>query len=306
MPQGSVLGPLFYIIYANDLTKIVKNCHIALYADDTVLYTANKQFETSLFNLQADLDNLANWCCNNGIMANTDKTKVMVFGNPGAQKNLPDINIMFANTPLQRVQSYKYLGITLDTQLNYNLHVNRLIGSVTAKLKQFQRMRSFLSVKAALMVYKNMLLPILEYGDLLLTATSVENRRRLQVLQNKGLRCALNKGIETASDDLHVEAKLHKLKYRREQHLLNFMFDRAQSADNLKTASSSTIVTRSHCKKLLKIKRPRTEKFKKSLAYIGPSKWNALPEAIQHLQSRESFKTSVAKWISNKLLAGIV
>ena len=119
-------------------------------------------------------------------------------------------------------------------------------------------MRGFLSTKAALMVYKGMILPIIEYGDIFLASASVENRKRLQILQNKGLRCALNKGMEAGSEELHSEANLLKLKYRREQHIL-------------------TIRTRSQKKTLLKIKRPYTEKYKNSLSYKGPKKWNSLP-----------------------------
>ena len=75
----------------------------------------------------------------------------------------------------------KYLGVTLDEHLNYNLHVKKLINSVTAKLKQFRRMRSFLNTKAAILVYKCMLLPMLEYGDVFLSATSAINKKRLQI-----------------------------------------------------------------------------------------------------------------------------
>ena len=120
----------------------------------------------------------------------------------------------------------------LDNQLTFNQHVARTINAVTAKLKQFQRMRGFLNTKAALMVYKNMLLPILEYGDIFLSATTSLNRKKVQILQNKGLRCALGKDIETSIDDLHEEAKLLRLKFRRNQHLLNFMYDQAQNQQN--------------------------------------------------------------------------
>ena len=61
VPQGSVLRPLFYIVYANDLVNKVDNCGIDLYADDTVLYTANKDFSESVKKLQVDIDNLAEW-----------------------------------------------------------------------------------------------------------------------------------------------------------------------------------------------------------------------------------------------------
>ena len=125
----------------------------------------------------------------------------------------------------------------MDRQLNYNLHVKSTIASVSAKLKQFQRMRSFLSMKAAIMVYKCMLLPIIEYGDVFLTAATKSNRKKLQTLRNKGLRCALNKGLDTGSVDLHREAGLLKLNYRREQHLLNFVYDWSLDCNKLKKKS---------------------------------------------------------------------
>ena len=300
VPQGSVLGPLFYIIYANDISNIVKKCEIAMYADDTVLYTASANFERAFTNLQDDINSLSMWCKDNGIMANTDKTKVMLFGSTKALSSLPQPKVIMSRVPLEAVSVYKYLGVSLDSQLNYNLHVNKLISSVTARLKQFRRMRSFLNTKAALMVYKNMLLPMLEYGDIFLSATSIINRKRLQVLQNKGLRCAMNKGIETSTDELHAQAGLLKLKFRREQHLLNFMFDQAQDPTLLKRKPENAIRTRSSNKKLLRTKRPFTEKFKNSLAYRGPKKWNALPENCHHVQTKAAYKALVSKLVQDK------
>ena len=295
VPQGSVLGPLFYILYANDLSTLFKNCDIALYADDTVLYTVNDNFQDSVSDLQQDMDRLTVWCDKNGIMVNTNKTKIMVFGSKTLLNKLPTFEIKCEGLPLPVVTSYKYLGVTLDYQLNYNLHIKKLISSVSAKLKQFQKMRSFLSIKAAVMVYKNMLLPIIEYGDIFLTAASLENRRKLQTLQNKGLRCALNKGIETDSADLHKEASLLKLKYRREQHILNFVFDWSLDRRKLKSSTASSIVTRSQVKKLFKVKKPHTEKYKRSLAYRGLKKWNKLPVHFHKTASKAEFKMLVEK-----------
>ena len=147
---------------------------------------------------------------------------------------------------------YKYLGVTLDNRLTYNSHVNRTISIITAKLKQFKCMRSFLNVKAALMVYKNMLLPILEYGDVFLSAASSLNKKRLQMLQNKGLRCALGKDTDISILDLHEEATLLQLKFRREQHLLNFMYDQAQNPSMLKKGTGYKIRTCSSNKRLLR------------------------------------------------------
>ena len=300
VPQGSVLGPLLYIVYANDLIKTIKHCKVALYADDTVLFTANDRFETSVRLMQQDINALSGWCCSNGIKANTDKTKVMVFGSPNCLKGVPDFNLVFEDTPLHQVQSYKYLGMTLDNQLNYNLHVTKVIASVSGKLKQFHRMRSFLNTRAALLVYKSMMLPILEYGDILFSAASLGNRKKLQVLQNKGLRCALNKGLETSSDDLHREANLLKLKFRREQHVLNFVYDWSLDSARLKTKAKEGVITRSHSKKLLKIRRPITEKYKNCLSYKGAKKWNALPSHVHQIVDKSGYKKEIESWVSNK------
>ena len=302
VPQGSVLGPLFYIIYANDIINTIKHCKVALYADDTVLYTACKNFHRSVNCMQKDIDSISNWCRSNGISANTDKTKVMVFGSNNTLKQIPEYEIVFDKTPLRPVTSYKYLGITLDNQLNYNLHVNKIVASVSSKLKQFQRMRSFLNVKAALLVYKSMMLPVLEYGDVFLSATTIKNRKRLQVLQNKGLRCALNKGIESSTDELHAEARLLKLKYRREQHVLNFMFDKSKDPGNRTVRTGNMVTTRSQLKRQLKIRKPKTEKYKKSLSYKGPTKWNALPGDLQHTEEKILYKKLVAELVSKKAL----
>ena len=278
-----------YILLA--CIQVLTNCNIALYADDTILYTANYNFCDSVTKMQNDITALANWCGTNGVSVNTKKTKIMLFGSPGAVKTLPAFVINYDNAPLQMVTSYKYLGVTLDSQLNYNLHVSKIISSVSCKLKHIQRMRSFLTVKAAVLVYKSMLLPVLEYGDILLSATSVINRKKLQTLQNKSLRCALNKGIEYSSAELHEEAEILRLCYRRELHLLNFMYDWSCDPCCLVTNSVSSMVTRSQSKKLLKIKKPRTGKFKKSLAYYGPKKWNALPVELHLADRKATFKT---------------
>ena len=271
-----------------------------MYADDTVLYISHPDYDTATKGLQEDLDALSRRCVQNGIQANTDKTKVMKFGSQNVLNRLPPLDIKIGGTDIGEVTSYKYLGITLDAHLNYSLHITLVISSITAKLKLFRRMRSFLSTKAALLVYKGTLLPILEYGDIFMYAASVENRKRLQILQNKGLQCALGSGIETSTADLHIQANLLKLKYRREKHLLNFVYDIAQDVRNHKEKSTTNVQTRSANKTILRNKRPNTEKYKKSMRYVGVSKWNSLPETFHHVSSRAVYKSMVDSWISRK------
>ena len=293
VPQGSVLGPLFYILYANDIVEKVNSCKIALYADDTVLYIASPNFNTAIDKLQADMNSLSNWCKDNGIQMNVDKTNIMVFGGQRIIEMLPGFEIEVDGTPIKKVSNYRYLGVTLDNHLNYNKHVQRTIGRVTLKLKQLRRMRSFLDTRAATLVYKNMILPILEYGDIFMVGTSAENRRRLQVLQNKGLCCALNTDTDTSIKELHTKANLLQLRHSRGIHLLTHMYDQAKHVRNLKVRKEGGVKTRSQNKRLLKMKKPSTERFKKSPTYRGPKRWNALSGDMHHIASRTQFNTKV-------------
>ena len=109
--QGSVLGPLVYILYANDVVNVVKNCNIASYADDTVLYTASDNFDISVSKIRCDISAMSGWCLKNGISMNTDKTKLMLFVNSKKKiAKLTEISIQVDNVPLHTVTNYKYPG----------------------------------------------------------------------------------------------------------------------------------------------------------------------------------------------------
>ena len=256
-----MLGPLFYIVYGNDLSTVLNKCNVALYAEDTVLYTANASFADSVSKMQTDINSLSEWCEQNGVSVNANKTKIMTFGSPKALRELPPFEIKYNDLPLQIVSSYKYLGLTLDSSLNYNSHVNnyKIISSVSSNLKQFRRMQSFLNIDAAVLVYKCMLLSILGYGDIFLSAASQVNRKKLQTLQNNGLRCAIGVGVETSSNEMHKKVGLLKLNFRRDAHLMNFVFDWSWDQDYLKAPPKMSVATRSQCERSLRIKRPRTD-----------------------------------------------
>ena len=128
----------------------------------TVLYSKKKSLAQAGLDLQEDLDRLANWCVDNDIYINTSKTKVMFFGSRAKinSSTLPELNI--GEKTLPRVKTYTYLGLKLDEQLNMETHANSLIQKVSNKIYHLTKIRSFVTRKAALLIYKNMILPILE------------------------------------------------------------------------------------------------------------------------------------------------
>ena len=297
VPQGSVLGPLFYIIYADDIAKKIHNSCFTFYADDMVLYSKKKSLVHAETDLQKDLDELTLWCEANDIFINTAKTKVMFFGSRAKINSLDLPNFSINNNIIDRTKTYTYLGIKLDEQLSLDTHANLLIRRVSNKIYQLTRIRSFITKKAALLIYKNMILPILEYGDIFIHSASQKIRKKLQILQNRALKCALQKDKLCSTIDLHEEAKILNLKERRHMHVLLHMYQLAQMPNFKlwKSYQHTGTRTRSSKKKLITCRRPTNEKFKKGITYQGPKLWNSLPGHVQKLDSYHEFKQQIRK-----------
>ena len=132
------------------------------------------------------------------------RTKYLLFGSSGNLSKASELNITEEQNKLERASTYTYLGVTLDEKLNYETHMNQVIKRVSDKLYQLRKIRYFLTTKAALLVYKNMILPMLEYEDVFAVSATLETRERIQKLQNRGLKIALGR------DKLYSTKLLHK------------------------------------------------------------------------------------------------
>ena len=111
VPQGSILNPLLFLIYVNDLPSTVNICDITLYADDTVLFCSAKSAIELEQKLNSDLLNLSHWFAANRLTLNTSKCKFMVFASNAQLTRLNDVSLLIDNCPLSRAESFKYLGI---------------------------------------------------------------------------------------------------------------------------------------------------------------------------------------------------
>ena len=166
VPQGSILGPLLFLVYINDLDQLKFHAKISLYADDTVLYISGASPQDLIQKLQEDLNKVENWCKRNHLTINAKKTKVVILGTSKQMCKYKPRPLILNNEPLQYVDSYKYLGVTLDNHLTYNTHLNNTIQITAHKLHQLGMIRRYITEGAALQIYKTMVLPYLDYGDI--------------------------------------------------------------------------------------------------------------------------------------------
>ena len=121
--------------------------------------------------MREDLCSLQKWCEENGISINTSKTRQMVFGSSHPLGKVTTSNIMLGGEIIEDVNLYNYLGVIMDKQVSFEAHAKKVIERTSGKIMQLRQM------------YKNMILPVLEYGNILLSATNLDTRRKCRCSQ---------------------------------------------------------------------------------------------------------------------------
>lgn len=179
VPQGSNLGPLLFSLYINDLPSVCSNVSIQMYADDTVIYTHGKNPTQVADKLSQSLAHVTEWLHQSCLKLNINKTVSMFFTRSNIKNSTADIYM--AGEKLQVVSEYKYLGITIDSNLTFKTQVNKVCNKVKFNISNFRFIRSQLSLQAAKMFMNSMVLSHITYC---LTTWSQANKTTLKPLES--------------------------------------------------------------------------------------------------------------------------
>ena len=295
VPQGSILGPLFFLCYINDITQICNNTNILLYADDTVLYKAitDKERFLDMHNFQQDVNRLVLWCQRNRLSINVKKTKLVFY--PASQNAINDVNniISMQGTAVDYVSSYLYLGVDIDNMLTFKKHFSNTFKNVSHKLFILRKIRYMINTKAALDVAKTMLCSIIDYGNIFLSSIHEAHLNDLQTLQNNAIRCCYQ--ISDPRDehilDLHVRANMKLVYTRRQKQILTCLWRNIQKG--IVKIKEPVRQNRSAMAPTIYLPIPRTTLFKKSVFYLGATSWNALPRNVRSCDDIDKFKLEI-------------
>ena len=294
VPQGSILGPLYFIMYVNDLitTLLVDgDAEIIMYADDTVLLTSGITHEGATEKMQRVINIVMQWCNKNKLTINTSKTKHMLISRTGgALTQLSDYRIDVNGTALNNVSMYKYLGIHLDSALTFEEAVNEAYLKANRKLYTLRKIRPYVTAYVANLVYKQFVVPLLDYVDFVVESAPKRAVEQLDKIQRRAVRI-IDRGIHPTHNTVDLERlyNLRPLTERRRVHHLALMYRLAHSGYSIDNARP-TINLRS--KNKIKFLTPATKltKILNSPFYRGARLWDMLSEDVQRATTKFKFK----------------
>lgn len=211
VPQGSILGPTLFLAYINDIPK-QPHTHLACFADDTASLASSNDIDLIIGRLQLSLDLLKTFFTTWKLKLNSSKTEAILFTR---HRKLPERKLIIDGFKIPWSATVKYLGVILDSKINWTPHVNSLrIKGARAfnALSPVLNRRSTLSPYTKLKIYSTLIRPCITYACPVWSSTCQSNYNKLQVIQNKALKTAFDTPFYTNLHNLHAIIGFPKLK----------------------------------------------------------------------------------------------
>ncbi len=297
VPQGSILGPMLFLLFINDMPDVISKCNMEMYADDTLMYAHGTDLDKLKNILNNDLKQLEQWLQRNKMKVNVAKTKVMLFCTSVKKYDPMNFNIYLNDHRLQIVNDIKYLGITIDTHLKWQDHVDNVCKKIGIKLAILRRIKPFLTKDILKTVYNTTVLPLFDYASIVWCSCGEGNLKRLQILQNKAMRIILSAHYLTSSKDLLAELQFMSIRDRilylngcMVYKALNGLTPKYLSEKFTRVNLRHSHNTRSSSQGNLQIKSFKTNYGKSMFSCQGSLIWNVICPQIRKSTSLYAFK----------------
>jgi hypothetical protein len=188
VPQGSILGPLMFLLYINDLPQYLKFTTPGLYADDTQIFASSDNHDELVDLLNSDLENISRWLSDNKLQHHATKTKLMFIGSAYNIRNkIGDKSVIFRNMPLTHYRSFKCLGVELDEHLSWEVHVNAICKKISAGIGVLKRTKPFVPNETLHTIYKALIQPYFDYCSPLWDNCGISLKEKLRDFKTKPL-----------------------------------------------------------------------------------------------------------------------
>ena len=187
VPQGSILGPLLFLLYINDIYNATEMGEFILFADDTNLFYSHDNVSSLMSLINSELSMLSEWFQANKLSVNISKTNYIIF-KPRQKKQIFDFNLKINDKEINRVNEVCFLGVILDENLSWKAHISHIAHKVSKSIGIIYRSSFYLFKSALRMLYYALVYPYLQYCVTVWGSTYSSNLNRLVLLQKRVIR----------------------------------------------------------------------------------------------------------------------
>ena len=310
VPQGSILGPLLFIMYINDITKTSNVLEFILFADDTTILYSSEHIVNDIPVINKELSEVSNWFKTNKLSINAGKTNYMIMGTPRMTSIISaddstlqyDIDIILDDTKLQRVTKTKFLGVIIDENFTWKSHIEGISKTISRNIGVINKVKLFMPDRILHSLYCTLVLPYINYGILIWGSACKTNVDKLHKLQKWAVRTISNSHYRSHSEPLFFKYDILNVydAYTLEVGVFMYKYFIGQLPkifDGLFTKRSDIHDYRTRRSNDFNHTRNKKVFTDQAIRTAGPILWNSLNEHLKNVNSvnhfRKQFKTTL-------------
>jgi Reverse transcriptase (RNA-dependent DNA polymerase) len=305
VPQGSVLGPLLFLVYINDIFDLKLKGRLQLYADDVIIMYSNSNVFEMYDDMEHDLALLYDWFYDNCLTVNSNKTSFIVFKDPRKRVTY-ERALSFGHKPISQVQETKYLGIIIDSSLSFVPHIDNLKKKIIPYVVVLHRIKGFVPISARLSIYYAYIHSQLCYMNAIWSSAAKDKILELCRLQNKAIRSVFfeeYRNPQVHTHNLYTTHDLLKLDGQNEYELVLLVY---KIKHNLIKHSFTFPTNRqfhryeTRRKNDFYLHKINNNYGRKSIMYLGLKSFNRIPGDLKAINNLDLFKQKLKKYFLSR------